>query len=138
MDPIIIAGMVRAGGVQTSFRSQKTRIEILVNPGQSLQIAQLIELMEQGVICKLQVVGDKGLHLDLIAAIWKIRTTIDGGMTAVFEMEKGNAVNAVKMADSSVLLETLEITVIGDPLYGFQTRRYGKSTWTPQKRQYPN
>jgi len=138
MDSVVVQGIVQDGGVQISSRSQKTRVEILMVPGQSNQMARLIEFMEQGVICKFHVVGDKNLKLDLIAAIWKIRTTIGGGITFVFEMDKGNAENAVSLANSSVLLETLEITVTGDPSYGFQTRSYGKSTWTPQKRQYPN
>jgi hypothetical protein len=138
MDPVKITGMVRAGGVNVSKMAARTRIEILLDAGQSLQIAQLIELMEQGIICKIGIAGDKGTSLDIIAAIWKIRTTIDGGMTLVFEMDKGNAVNAVRLSESAVMLETLELTVEGDKENGIHTRKNGQSQWSPQKREYPN
>jgi hypothetical protein len=138
MEPVIVTGMVRAGGVSISRLAGRTRVEILLNPGQSAQIAQIIEMMEKGIVCKAHIVGDKGTDVEVIVSMWKIRTTVDGGLVFVFEMDRGNAVNSVKMSDSSLLLEQLTITLEGDPKYGFHTRKNRQSKWTATKREYPN
>lgn len=138
MEPVIIMGKVRTGGISTSSITSRTRVEVIIEPGQPAEVMKLIEMLEKGDVALFHILGDKGTDVDFPAVVWKIKTTFDGKLTFTFEMDKGNSDKAVLIIGSTVKDERIMVTIEGDQNYGDYERSVTKPEWKAKKREYPN